>query len=204
VPSSDDLGAFDWVLIGTGDRADPKDTQADNYFYLIKDRNVLSGTVASTAYADSDFGDITDTCIEDDVCTADLINGWKLALEGVGEKSLAPAITAFGTVYFTTFLPEGDGSSAGTSCAPSEGGGRLYGVNLFTGAPVNNYDSGDGSDEITLTKSDRFDPLGSGGIPAEVVPIGGFLLPPDLEAEALDGREFWKTFWFEKDVDPEN
>lgn len=204
VPSSDDLGAFDGVLIGTGDRADPKDTQADNYFYLIKDRNVLSGTVASTAYADSDFGNITDTCIEDDVCTADLSNGWKLALEGVGEKSLAPAITAFGTVYFTTFLPEGDGSSAGTSCAPSEGGGRLYGVNLFTGAPVNNYDSGDGSDDITLTKSDRFDPLGSGGIPAEVVPIGGFLLPPDLEAEALNGREFWKTFWFEKDVDPES
>jgi type IV pilus assembly protein PilY1 len=121
VPSSDEYGAFDGVLIGTGDRADPKDTQADNYFYLIKDRNVLTGTVAGSAYSQVDFGDVTNTCIEDAICTADLSNGWKMALEGVGEKALAPAITAFGTVYFTTFLPEGGAADAGTSCAPSEG-----------------------------------------------------------------------------------
>jgi type IV pilus assembly protein PilY1 len=204
VPSNDEYGAFDGVLIGTGDRADPKDTQARNYFYLIKDRNVLTGVVTGTAYSQADLGDVTNTCIEDAVCTADLSNGWKMALEGVGEKALAPAITAFGTVYFTTFLPEGGAADAGTSCAPSEGGGRLYAVNMFTGAPVNNYDTSDGSDDINLTKSDRFDPLSSGGIPAEVVPIGGYILPPDLEAEPIDGREFWKTFWFEKDVDPES
>ena len=213
VPSSDDWGAFDGILIGTGDRADPKDTVAGNYFYLIKDRDVQTGTVSGTTYNQNDYdaasnitglGDITNTCIDDTSCTAGLNNGWKLALEGVGEKALAPAITAFGTVYFTTFLPEGGAANAGTSCAPSEGGGRLYAVNMFTGAPVNNYDTSDGSDDINLTKNDRFDPLSSGGIPAEVVPIGGYILPPDLEAEQIEGRAFWKTFWYEKDVDPEN
>ncbi len=213
VPSSDDLGAFDGILIGTGDRADPKDTGAQNYFYLIKDRNVLTGSVSGGPYNHEDYhpssnlnglGDITNTCIDDSSCTADLTNGWKMALEGIGEKALAPAITAFGTVYFTTFLPQGGTAVAGTSCAPSEGGGRLYAVNMFTGAPVKNYDTSDGSDDVNLTKSDRFDPLSSGGIPAEVVPIGGYILPPDLEAEPVEGREFWKTFWYEKDVDPEN
>ncbi len=213
VPSSDDNGAFDGILIGTGNRADPKDTDAENYFYLIKDRNVLTGTVTGSPYNHVDYnassntlglGDITNTCLEDSSCTAVLDNGWKMALEGVGEKALAPAVTAFGTVYFTTFLPQGGSADAGTSCAPSEGGGRLYAVNMFTGAPVKNYDTSDGSDDVTLTKSDRFDPLSSGGIPAEVVPIGGYILPPDLEAEPVEGREFWKTFWIEKDVDPES
>lgn len=213
VPSSDNLGAFDGILIGTGDRADPKDTGAQNYFYLLKDRNVLTGTVSGVAYNHNNYnaasnasglGDVTNTCIDDSSCTAGLANGWKMALEGVGEKALAPAITAFGTVYFTTFLPQGSAADAGTSCAPSEGGGRLYAVNLFNAAPVKNYDTSDGSDDVNLTKSDRFDPLSSGGIPAEVVPIGGYILPPDLEAESIQVREFWKTFWFEKDVDPES
>jgi len=209
VPSSDSVGAFDGVLIGTGNRADPKDTASENWFYLIKDRDVLTGSVSSVAKNHNGYDsitnpngldDITNTCINL-TCTADLTNGWKLQLEGLGEKALAPAVTAFGTVYFTTFLPEGGVATQGTSCAPSEGGGRLYAVKLSNGAPVNNYDTSDGSDDIVLTKYDRFDPLSSGGIPAEVVPIGGYILPPDLEPEPIDGRAFWKTFWYEKDVD---
>lgn len=212
VPSSDNYGAFDGILIGSGNRADPRDVDSRNYFYLIKDRNVLTGTVAGVPFNHLDYnassnqnglGDVTNTCIDATACTAGLKNGWKLALEGVGEKALAPAITAFGTVYFTTFLPEGENAEAGTNCAPSEGGGRLYAVKLADGAPVKNYDTSDGSDNIRLTKSDRFDPLNSGGIPAEVVPIGSYILPPDLEAEPIEGRAFWKTFWYEKDVDPE-
>ncbi|MES3008803.1 MAG: PilC/PilY family type IV pilus protein [Pseudomonadota bacterium] len=207
--SADDSGAFDAVIIGSGNREDPKETDADNWFYMIKDRNVTTGTVTGTARNHNDYhastnvnglGDITDTCINDDACTADLSNGWKLQLEATGEKALAPALTAFGSIFFTTFLPEGTTAEAGTSCAPSEGSGRLYAVNIHTGAPVNNYDASDGSD-VELVKNDRFDPLSSGGIPAEVVPVGDFILPPDLELQPNGGRAFWKTFWYEKDVD---
>ena len=129
-----------------------------------------------------------------------MTNGWKLEMEETGEKILAPALTTFGTVFFTSFLPEGGAAEADTLCAPSEGAGRLYAVKIANGAPVNNYDTSSGS-AADLTKTDRFNPLTSGGIPAGVVPIGNFVLPPDLDPEATGARTFWKTFWYEKDVD---
>ena len=211
VPSSDDFGPFDAVIIGSGDRADPRDTASSNWLYMLKDRNTVTGAVATPAFNHGDYhsslnalglGDITDTCITDDVCFAqeNLTNGWKLELEGTGEKVLAPALTAFGTIFFTSFLPEGSGAETGTICAPSEGGGRLYAVNINNGAPANNYnDTGVSADAIT--KIDRFSTLASGGIPAEVVPIGDYILPPDLTPESTGGRSFWKTFWLEKNID---
>lgn len=209
VLSKDGIGAFDGVVIGSGNRADPRDTVAANWFYLLKDRNVVTGTVATSPFNHRDYnagsntlglGDITDTCINESSCTADVSNGWKLELEQPGEKALAPALTTFGTVFFTTFLPEGSAAQAGTVCAPSEGGGRLYAVKLADGAPTNNYDTSDGNSP-SLSKADRFNILSSGGIPAEVVPIGDFILPPDLDPESTGGRAFWKTFWYEKEVD---
>lgn len=211
VPSMDDLGAFDGILIGSGNRADPRETATQNWFYLLKDRNVVTGTVASSSYNHVEYdaatntaglGDITYTCISESDCTANVSNGWKLALQQPGEKALAPALTTFGTVFFTTFLPEGGEALAGTACAPSEGGGRLYAVKIADGAPVNNYDTTDGNgNSPDLTRTDRFNSLSSGGIPAGVVPIGEFILPPDLDPESTGGRAFWKTFWYEKEVD---
>ena len=211
VPSSDDAGAFDAVIIGSGNRADPRDIASSNWFYMLKDRNTVTGSVATTAFNHADYdsslnttglGDITDTCITDDICFAqeNLTNGWKLELEEPGEKVLAPAVTAFGTIFFTSFLPEGSGAEAGTICAPSEGGGRLYAVNIRNGAPANNYNE-TGASADSITKTDRFSTLASGGIPAEVVPIGDYILPPDLSPESTGGRSFWKTFWFEKNID---
>ena len=176
---------------------------------MLKDRNVVTGVLAGSPYNHQDYdsvnntsglGDITNTCINDTACTADLTNGWKLELEQPGEKALAPALTTFGTVFFTTFLPEGSAAEAGTPCAPSEGGGRLYAVKITDGAPVNNYDPTDGN-APSLTKTDRFNTLTSGGIPAEVVPIGNYILPPDLNPESTGGRAFWKTYWYEKNID---
>lgn len=208
VPSSDSTGAFDAVIIGTGDRTNPRETSTSNYFYMLKDRNVTTGSVAGSPYNHAELtgpnpnglGDITDTCINDGSCTADLTNGWKLELEETGEKVLAPALTAFGTIFFTSFLPDGTSAQQGSVCEPTEGAGRLYAVNINDGSPVNNYDATDGNDSA-LSKTDRFNPLASGGIPAEVVPIGEFILPPDLNPESTGGRAFWKTFWYEKNVD---
>lgn len=208
VPSSDATGAFDGVLIGSGDRTDPRGTSTSNFFYMLKDRNVTTGSVSGSPYNHEDLtggnpnglGDITNTCINDGACTADLSNGWKLELEESGEKILAPALTAFGTIFFTSFLPDGTSSEQGSICEPTEGAGRLYAVNITDGSPVNNYDTTDGNDSA-LSKTDRFNPLASGGIPAEVVPIGEFILPPDLNPESTGGRAFWKTFWYEKNVD---
>lgn len=211
VPSIDSNGAFDAVLIGSGNRADPRESTTNNWFYMIKDRNVVSGSVVTSPVNHSDWssgsnplglGDITNTCIDDSVCFAEenLTNGWKLQMEGPGEKILAPALTAYGTIFFTSFLPEGTGAEAGSPCAPSEGGGRLYAVSIVNGAPTNNYNS-TGDSAGAITKTDRFNNLASGGIPAEVVPIGDYILPPDLNPVSTGGRSFWKTYWYEKNVD---
>ena len=211
VPSSDEFGAFDGVIIGSGDRANPRDTGTTNWLYMLKDRNVNSGTVAGSAYNTNDYdgatnpnglGDITNTCINSTSCFAseNLTNGWKLELEETGEKVLAPALTAFGTIFFTSFLPDGTAAQQGSICEPTEGAGRVYAISILDGSPINNYDTTDGND-AGLTKTDRFNPLTSGGIPAEVVPVGNFILPPDLDPESTGGRLFWKTFWYEKNVD---
>lgn len=121
-------------------------------------------------------------------------------MEEQGEKVLAPPLTAFGTIFFTSFLPNGTAAQQGSICEPTEGAGRLYAISIRDGAPINNYDTTDGND-ASLTKTDRFNPLASGGIPAEVVPVGDFILPPDLDPESTGGRLFWKTFWYEKNVE---
>jgi len=209
VLGSDAYGAFDGVLIGSGDRTDPRGTDTANYFYLIKDRNLQSGAVSGIPFNHEDFGrggnsrgltDITQDCINANACSADLSNGWKLQLEALGEKVLAPALTSFGTVFFTSYTPELSAAGSSLSCQPALGSGRIYALQLSNGAAAKNYD-GSGGDHNRLSKRDRYKPLAIGGIPAGVVPFGEFVLTPDLDLEPIAGRKFWKTFWYEKNVD---
>jgi type IV pilus assembly protein PilY1 len=208
VQAEDDDGVFDAVLIGSGNRADPLDKggTAANYFYMIKDRNVVVGSGAATHYEHPDFGDITNTCIREGAeCTADLTVGWKLQMETNGEKILATALTINGKVFFTSFYPQGKSSSS-SACAPSEGSGRLYAVALQTGRSVINYDTTDDDDDnpgYPTTKSDRSTDLNSGGIPAEVVTIPpSMILRPDLQIDNIDVKTRWRTYWhLQEDVD---
>ncbi len=86
--------------------------------------------------------------------------------EDAGEKGLASPIVIAGKVFFTTYLP--GAVTAGSACSLSEGGGRLYGMDVLTGAPAYNYD--ESPDDTVLTASDRVYTLG-GGIPSAAVPI---------------------------------
>lgn len=207
VQTKDANGIYDAVLIGSGNRADPLDKggRADNYFYLIKDRNTQASAGAATGFDHGDFGDITNTCLrEGGTCSANLTNGWKLSMETGGEKVLATPLTINGKVFFTSFLPQGGSSS--TACAPSEGAGQLYGVQLQTGWAVMNYDSTDDDPDapgVPTSKSDRSTVLNSAGIPAEVVTIPpNKILRPDLQIDDVDVTTRWRTFWYQQeDVD---
>jgi type IV pilus assembly protein PilY1 len=198
VASKDDDGPFDAVLIGSGDREDPLDLggSVDNYFYMIKDRNITPGSGADTAYTHADLVDVTD-CLD---CEIDLPHGWRLALEATGEKSLATALTIDGTVFFTTYLPPG--SDAGVQCAPAEGTGRLYAVALKDASPTlfeDPLDPGDPNDPPTA--DERFDELDSPGIPSEVVSLPpDQLLRPDLKIQDVPVSTRWQTFWHLEDV----
>jgi type IV pilus assembly protein PilY1 len=185
---------FDAIIIGSGDRADPRDGlgTVENYTYMIKDTHTGKGTGVDSALEHADLGDVTNTCItEDGACTADLTDGWKLNLTGDGEKQLSAAVTLANTVFFTTYLP-GGGAAQG-ACAPSEGSGRLYAVSLGSATARNNYDS-------TTEEDERADDLKSAGIPAGVVPIPeDYILRPDGDIDSTGANTRFETYWFEEE-----
>ena len=197
VQSRDQIGPFDGVLIGTGDREDPNGTDVDNFFYLIKDRAITSGLPSTSVLEHGDLADLTSNCLQDSSCSVapDLSNGWRIQLSASGEKNLAAAITAAGSVFFSTFSP----TPPSGSCSLSEGTGRLYVVSLQDATAVFNFDT---TNDVSGTVLDRVDFLASGGIPVEVVPLSaGELLVQGQEAGQnivnAGGKMSFKTYWHE-------
>jgi type IV pilus assembly protein PilY1 len=197
VQSRDNVGPFDGLLIGTGDREDPNGTEVDNFFYLIKDRAITSGLPSTTLLEHGDITDLTSNCLQDSSCivSPDLSNGWRIQLSDGGEKNLASAITAGGSVFFSTFSP----TPPTGVCSLSEGTGRLYVVSLQDATAVFNFDT---TNDFGGTVLDRVDLLASGGIPVEVVPLSaGELLVQGQEAGQnilnAGGQMSFKTYWHE-------
>lgn len=204
VQTSDENGNFDAVLIGSGDRADPLDAAGitANYFYMIKDRATTIGGGTNTGLSHMALTDVTNNCIQESGCAANLNNGWRLGMDTNGEKILATALTMSGNVFFTSYLPQG--GSAAAACSPSEGAGRLYAVSLQNASSVINYDSTDDAptaddpegDDPT-SRADRSVDLNSAGIPAEVVSIPpNKILRPDLQIDTVDVATRWRTYWY--------
>ncbi len=172
--------AYDAVLIGSGDREHPFDMVVHNRFYMFKDRNVASLTEAEVALgsqptppagvivdtsSSTDLFDVTNNCLQDaancdsgqtqDASRVELglADGWKLDYSLTGEKTVAAATTAAGTVIFNTHEPKDDGFNDGPQgvCTSSLGTARQYGLkyqdatagDLFDGMP-SQYVSGDG------------------------------------------------------------
>ena len=206
VQTKDGNGNFDAVAIGSGDRADPLDIGgvASNFFYMIKDRGAASGAGTNTGFEHADFADVTDNCLQEGSnCNLNLSVGWRLQMEADGEKILATPLTMSGSIFFTSYLPQG--GSAATACAPTEGAGRLYALSLQTAASVINYDTSDdtdtggdsGENDPATTKADRSTELISAGIPAEVVSIPpNKILRPDLQIDNVDVATRWRTYWY--------
>lgn len=202
VKARDETGDYIGIILASGNRADPQNTDVENYLYMIKDRDVGVGSSSSLLIdetdgtTDNDLPDITNICIEGDEssCEAtDLDSGWKLSLEANGEKGLSAPLTVNGTVFFTSYLPEGDGTS--TTCVPSEGSGRLYAVRLANGAVVFNLNNViEGYD-----KEDRYTSVGP-GIPPGAKPLGDQILLPGTGIDGnqiidAGGRSRWRVYW---------
>jgi type IV pilus assembly protein PilY1 len=208
VKARDESGDYIGIILASGNRANPLNTAVDNYLYMIKDRQVAVGSSASLIVDETDgttvndLPDITNICIEGDEasCEAtDLDRGWKLSLEGNGEKGLSAPLTVNGRIFFTSYLPEGDGSS--TTCAPSEGSGRLYAVTLKNGGVVFNLNNViEGYD-----KKDRYTSVGP-GIPPGAKPLGDEILLPGTGIDGnqiidAGGRSRWRVYWRDVGVD---
>jgi type IV pilus assembly protein PilY1 len=219
---------YDLVTVVTGNRDNPLNLDVVDRMYALRDFHVEPLTdadgdgiadvgvdddgdgVVDTGYATiqgpitGDPGTLFDaTSIVDnpeDVQLEQLqtADGWFITFTDSGEKSLAAPVILAGKLFVTTYLPEGVVDAS--TCALAEGSGRLYGVNVLTGAVVFNWDEADGTD--TLTVSDKSYALGT-GIPSSAVPIfqeegitlliggGGGATTVDPDIELPRGRTFW-------------
>lgn len=161
VETLDSTGNYDGVLISSGDRAHPNETSVLNYHFYIKDRLIASGDAAVKSRTPLTLADLADqsgcgTGTEVSCGTeSDLASGWRVALARPGEKGLATGLIDGGRAFMTSFKP----ASGVASCAPSEGTGSLYVVDLK-----------DGSNQVIYE-------LGP-GIPPNVILIGNVLFPP--------------------------
>jgi type IV pilus assembly protein PilY1 len=198
----DAIGDFDAIAVGSGDRAHPQsETNKNNWFFLFKDRAIISGDPAvatRTPLAPSDLLDITDICLNVTAgvaCTGDLSHGWRLALEEAGEKNLSTPFIGGNGIIFTTYLPEGSGPDD-DPCSPL-GSSRLYQVGLEAGEPLRFLHGVTGN---TFSKTDRWINLYS-GIDGGVVAVS-----PDfwMTASGRSGespRNPVQFYWRESGVD---
>ncbi|TVZ40126.1 type IV pilus assembly protein PilY1 [Alteromonadaceae bacterium 2753L.S.0a.02] len=197
VQTRDSNGYYDAVIIASGDRANPLETVDQNHLFLVKDKNVVSGNPNSSSVSASQLTDVTSCSTTCSALTYDY--GWKLRLTETGEKGLSSPLVSSGAIFFTSYTPY---ASGGSSCAPREGNGNLYILNLA-----------DGSESYSNSRQMDVGP----GIPASPIPLNGdmILLPgtgiPDLPADApftgnenllqVGDRSMWLLYWHESGTD---
>lgn len=157
------------IFFGTGDRADPYETDVVNRIYAVK--NNWGDDPADTNLTESDLVDMTDNLIQlgtadEQKSVQDALDeskGWFIRLENLGEKVVSTPIVFGGVVYFTTYTPNADGGAVDPNdpCAgtTAKGVGRLYALDYKTGGGVHDWSSEtetDGDDNIVERgKKDR-------------------------------------------------
>ena len=160
---------YDLVVIGSGTRPNPLDTDTRDYLYILRDFNPgslfnsdLDGNGLIDTFSDGEvpgfrLGDADATIgnVEDELLSvgrqvdgnlvgvtprsAQAARGLRIALQETGEKALSRPLVVAGKVVFTTYVP--GASQDGNSCTGAEGGGRLHVVNLITGATVHDTET---------------------------------------------------------------
>jgi type IV pilus assembly protein PilY1 len=191
------------INIGSGYRAHPLDSDADEQFFSVRDFNplaVLSADDFATPFTVDQLIDVT-TNVNAVVDQFDA--GWRLQLvRGAGEKSLSESVTFANTVFFTSFQP----GNIDNTCGPSDGFNRVYQVDIRNGRPQTNLDNSIDDDE--LTETDRFITLRQGGIAPRPVFLFPEALPPGEGPIVLSGTErvtndptgsIVRSFWLQRE-----
>ncbi|TMO23752.1 PilC/PilY family type IV pilus protein [Pseudoalteromonas sp. S4741] len=138
---------YDAIVIGSGNRSKPTDTNEQDQLFMIRDENTVTKSFKTGAPAtikasdlmlmNSDpFGSLLDDVDGFIELEADLakVKGWRYEL-ATGEKSLAAATVVGGVAYFTSFTPASDTATV-NQCSLSGGGGSLYAFHLHYGTKV--------------------------------------------------------------------
>lgn len=147
------------VAIGSGYRARPFNTDAQDRFYALRDPAVFN-QLSQAAYDSYDIiknANLVEVSgsVKTAIGVAD--RGWMFTLPA-NEKVLSDSITFDDEIFFVSFDPNAVGAAA---CATGQGTNYLYRVSVVNGDPiVNNLDS------VTpaLADDERRDQLAQGGI----------------------------------------
>lgn len=136
---------FDAVLIGSGERPNPLDTDVADKLFMLRDTQIVtrSATDENTEAAitlanlyNMSGQPFTDSLSDSERQAQELAlgsaRGWFFNLTHNGEKALAAPLVIDGVAYFTTFTPPGEPPANSDSCL-IPGMGRLYALNLHRG-----------------------------------------------------------------------
>jgi type IV pilus assembly protein PilY1 len=167
-----EIGDYEMLFFGTGDREHPKETTVVNRLYAIKDKN-LPGTLTESSLYDvtSDELQATGTI---EARKNEILNalgnsrGWFIQMnQYLGEKCLSPSTVLNKVAYYTTFTPGAGGET--DPCHVGEGSARAYIMAYQTGNAVFNFDlTNDMGGQSVIKKEDRSKSIGL-GIPSGVV-----------------------------------
>ncbi|MDA9983165.1 hypothetical protein N9H39_10675, partial [Gammaproteobacteria bacterium] len=206
---------FDAVVLMSGDRAHPLGEAVENWAYMFKDKNIVSGAPPTTTLTHGDLQDLTNNCLQDgnnSDCSdlengilPNLDNGWKIRLNHCedlsesntcGEKALSRPLIINRTIFFNSYLPPDPDSV--NACKPRVGSGLFYAMSLFDATAVFDFNLSNNTGDAAADL-DRFDELASPGIPpASVALAPDLLLRPDLQPQPIPGPPNAPTFWYER------
>ncbi len=189
-------GEYDYVLIGSGNRANPLDSQVQDRFYAFRDINI-------TQMLDSDGDNLADDyplqvdgttngspILDDGTSLIDITNdvfdldgsgnlipvptgvrnalGWYYDFNAAGRagEKVLAASSVFGGTLIFTSYVPDDPAAIDDICSAAEGSGLAYNMDILSTRAAIDWDE-DGTLEPTI---DRTAKLGT-GIPSEGVPI---------------------------------
>jgi type IV pilus assembly protein PilY1 len=196
------------LVISSGYRSHPNDQSAQDRIYMIRDNFPITGVspVYSTITG-NDLFDTTDNLIGEGnvsqkaaaVAALNGKKGWYIDLEKTGEKGLSKAFIYDNKIFISTFIPS---NGVSNSCAPSEGTGLVYIMNLHNAAPPFDLDPTVG-DSKNNKKGDRNYSLRKGGIPSNPVLIMNKnqkdVICVGTECTGIDGMNKLKSeYWWEQ------
>jgi len=199
---SNDGSAYAAILLGSGDREHPFDTNTTDRFYMFKDRTVSGVYNTTTACSGAA---VTDPILEANLFDATSVAGnnecgFKLTFT-TGEKNVGASVTIAGSTFFNTNQPSS--TAGGGACSSNLGIARQYVIDFEDASATHDLSASGG-----LTLSDRSQTYGQGGflpspVPAivdidgkryQVVISGTSIATP--EAAALDTRV--RTYWYKE------